>query len=432
MKSSVLGIFGRAAGRSGYLARLFCLMSALALVAGCQDGRQNYLTTGIGTDLAAPDLARAESLQNRYFSYLCEQATFGSGRTGASCVIQDWSLIAYQGMNDIDRRCDSYLQWLDNRKRSKGPWISQIGDTAAAVSVILPVVGTGTKAITIVAQAFHLLTKSVENYHSRLLLEVESSTVNTIVLKSRQNFREYMRDNRVHIDNRPQAEHILRSYTRLCLPFAIEARINDFSSLGALGVSASEQDTFDSLPVAGQPFAADTPVNTNPGRKIREEAPGWSGVSTESSIIIDVPTAQAIQRALCFTGSAANGQYGPKTQAALRLFNAVYNRARRDPNWRDRTYKLNKAELNELRRLGAPGAADCRRGAKNYLERNLSDTSFVKVALKLGASGATTFDELRLEIRNFRQDRGFDNSPDDLFADQLTPEAIAILDPATR
>jgi len=224
-------------------------MSALTLAAGCQDGRQNFLTTGIGSELSAPDLAKTETLQNKYFSYLCAQATWGSPKASATCVVNDWSLIAYQGMNDIDRRCDSYLQWLDNRKRSQKPWISQIGDTAAATAAILPVVGAGTKAITIVAQAFNLVTKSVENYHSRLLLEIDTSTIHSIVLQGRSDFRKHLRDNNVRFENKPDVEHALRSYLRLCLPFAIEAKINNFSTLGARGERPDADRTLGDLPV---------------------------------------------------------------------------------------------------------------------------------------------------------------------------------------
>lgn len=319
MKSSVFGIFGRAAGRSGYLARLFCLMSALALVAGCQDGRQNFLTTGIGSELSAPDLAKTETLQNNYFSYLCAQATWGSPKASATCVVKDWSLIAYQGMNDIDRRCDSYLQWLDNRKRSQKPWISQISDTAAATAAILPVVGAGTKAITIVAQAFNLVTKSVENYHSRLLLEVESSTVNTIVLQARYDFRGYLKEKKVTFNNKPEVEHVLRSYLRLCLPFAIEARINNYSTLGASGARPDAGNTLGDLPVVGVVNPND-PFGQTP-------SPRPPKPTTEKELLsvfdgegyFDRDDLKKLQNVFCLQEHGV-GNVGPKTKSSIKIF----------------------------------------------------------------------------------------------------------------
>lgn len=238
--------------------------AATITLAGCQAGEQNYVSSGIGSELTAPNLARTETMQNQYFNYLCRQATNQSYAPNATCAITDWDLVVKQGMNDIDRRCDAYLQWLDNRKRSKGPWISQIGDTAAATAVVLGQVDAGTKAITIVAQAFQLLTRSVENYHSRLLLEIESSTIHSIVLKGRYDFRTYIQEKRIKFSNKPDAEHALRSYTRLCLPFAIEAKINNFSTLGANGAQPGADNTLGDLPVVGGFKSAD-PITAGKG-----------------------------------------------------------------------------------------------------------------------------------------------------------------------
>ncbi|PWV99208.1 hypothetical protein DFR52_104501 [Hoeflea marina] len=280
------------------------LVPLLFLATACQEGRQNYLTSGIGTELSGTNLAAAETLQNRYFGYLCRQAS-AIAVPDTTCLVSDWNLIAAQGMNDIDRRCDAYLQWLDNRKRSKGPWVSQIGDTAAATNSILSLVSPGSKAITIVAQAFQLVTKSVENYHSRLLLEVESSTVNSIVLQSRQNFRQYLIDNHRKATNKPEAEYILRAYTRLCLPFAIEAKVNDYSTLGSLGVAVSAQSRVDQEPVLNKSSDQLPQVSiqqfNNSGLNRFEKALGSSEISQ-------------IQAALCVE---VDGVWGAATRAAL-------------------------------------------------------------------------------------------------------------------
>ena len=154
-------------------------------------------------------------------------------------------------MNDIDRRCDAYLQWLDNQKRSRGPIQSQIGSIRAATTGIMGVADASATALTVAGLAFDLISKSVENYHSRLLLEVESSTVNSIVLNTRRKFRADFRTNRIQVTDRPQAEFVLRSYLRLCLPFAIEANINNYSTLGSSGIAPTPE-----IPSTGHPRAA--------------------------------------------------------------------------------------------------------------------------------------------------------------------------------
>lgn len=291
-----------------------------ALLAGCQAGEQNYLTTGIGSELNAPNLIRTETLQNQYFSYLCRQATSQGYTPNKVCEVSSWDLIVKQGMNDIDRRCDAYLQWLDNRKRSKGPWIAQIGDTAAATSAILGQVDVGTKAITIVGQAFQLITNSVENYHSRLLLEIESSTIHSIVLKGRYDFRTYIQEKRIHFADKPDAEHALRSYTRLCLPFAVEAKINNFSTLGANNERPGADNTLGDLPVVNGTFKPVDPITRGQGTGripvTQSNIPEFIGVPN-----FTVARLNTFQRATC---TSTADTVGPQTKAAIAIVEQTF------------------------------------------------------------------------------------------------------------
>ncbi|MBW8298498.1 MAG: hypothetical protein K0M60_02735 [Hydrogenophaga sp.] len=327
------------------------LVVAATALAGCQDGEQNYLTNGIGSALTAPGLVRTESLQNQYFSYLCRQATSQSYTPNASCQVDSWNLIVQQGMNDIDRRCDAYLQWLDNRKRSKGPWISQIGDTAAATSAILGQVDAGTKAITIVGQAFQLLTKSVENYHSRLLLEIESSTINSIVLRGRYDFRSYIQQQRIHFTTKPDAEHALRSYTRLCLPFAIEAKVNDFSTLGAQGEMPRAGGSFGDLPVVGT-------ITSNTEVFKPERGQGTKNPTTSNNIAV------AIQKALCVP---ADGKTGPRTIEGIRAYQYTQKQAETG----ELSPKIQTVVISTFGAGQPKQLAECDPQFSNFLERNL-------------------------------------------------------------
>lgn len=254
------------------LAAYVAIVIAAAALTACGSPTQSYLLNGIGAELPARDIVNATELQRKYFNYLCQQVGLvESSYAGEApeCILplenaRIWTLIVYQGMNDIDRRCDAYLQWLDDKKRSKGPLISQISTIRTTTEGVIGFTSpNAVKAINVVGLAFQLLTDSIENYHSRLLLEVDSSTVNSIVLRARHKFRQDIRGRQ--FTNKPESEYLLRSYLRLCLPFAIETNINDYSTLGSLGVSPDGKNSINQTPVVVSKFA---PV-TDHGTRIR-------------------------------------------------------------------------------------------------------------------------------------------------------------------
>jgi hypothetical protein len=128
-------------------------------------------------------------------------------------------------MNDIDRRCDSYLAWLDEKRRSREPILKQLADMGAATAAILRATNAGATPIAIVGVAFGLAADTFTNVSSRLLLEVNHSTVQSVVLGYQAEFR--ATNVKVIIDNRPAAIYLLRSYLRLCMPYSIEMSINN-------------------------------------------------------------------------------------------------------------------------------------------------------------------------------------------------------------
>lgn len=230
-------------------------------------------------------------------------------------------------MNDIDRRCDAYLEWLDNKKRSREPLQKEIGSiettTQSLIQLTVPTAANAVKAISIVGQAFQLLSDTIDNYHSRLLLEVNSSTINSIVLRGRSEFREYIRDEKIVFNNKPDVEHALRSYLRLCLPFSIEAKINNFSTLGANGERPDRGGTLGDLPVVGKALADSIPGNPNDKVKITPpiDPPNSRFLSQsirltrDEKAIAGTNTPAAIQRALCVTPD--DGIFGKQTRAAI-------------------------------------------------------------------------------------------------------------------
>ncbi len=436
--SAVARSFLRAAGGSFRLTASVCAVLAILILSACNSPSQSFLLNGIGAELPARDVKNSTELQHKYFNYLCRQAglPYTVGANGAphcNLPLHDrgiWTLVVYQGMNDVDRRCDAYLQWLDNKKRSKEPLLSQVSTVRTATEAIIGFSSTNpVAAINIVGQAFQLLTDSIENYHSRLLLEVDSSTVNSIVLRGRHNFRMGIQNRQ--FQNRPEAEHVLRSYLRLCLPFAIETNINDYSTLGSLGVSPDGGNSINQVPIAGVALKPDTQVDTKPPPRPRPKAPGWEKVS---SIVIDPATAKAIQKAICLTGSDVDGSYGNRTEAGLKIFESIANtKGFREAGWRQQTVELSRDDLNILRNISG-----CATGARNYLENALLTTSArtaesvaAKIREKYSVADETAgFTQLRSNIAAWRTEEKLDNGPNGMFAEQITPELLGKILPA--
>ena len=138
------------------------------LLSGCDANDKAYFREGIGTDLYTTDITAATDLQNTYLDSLCRQSLSYVG-TVPSCSNRGelppalWPLIVQAGMNDIDTRCDSYLSWLDVKKRENGAILSEIGAVRVAVDALTnPAITTVSPvALAAVAAAFGLDRKSV-------------------------------------------------------------------------------------------------------------------------------------------------------------------------------------------------------------------------------------------------------------------------------
>jgi hypothetical protein len=315
---------------------------------------------GIGAELPARDIETATKLQRIYFNHLCIQAGLGDG--GCALDTYDgrgWSLVVQQGMNDIDRRCDAYLEWLDNQHRSKGPLLSQISSIQGATTTIMGLISPGSgAALSIVGEAFGLLRQSVENYHSRLLIDIEPSTRNSVVLRALSDFRHAYGARSVA--NKPEAEYVLREYLRRCLPFAIETQINDLSTLGSQGIRASEENSIFKSPV--EMTTGSSPAS--PDQRVVFVDRKRSGIKDESgnsfSKTGDIKIASWIQEALCLK---ADGVFGADTRAAIAEFEA-----RNHLEKADEADKINgKLDADEENTL--IDAKACPSGFKNYTER---------------------------------------------------------------
>jgi hypothetical protein len=228
------------ATRAGIVA--WCVGLAL-LVGGCDyttDSR--YFRYGIGTDLYSEDIVQTTQFQDIYLNELCRQALPVISTSETACLngvpgSSGWNMIVQAGLNDVDRRCDSYLAWLDDRRRTNSAVLKELGDITVATQAIMRVSGVSANPITLAGLAFGLAANTFTNINSRLLLEVDKTTVQTLVLRRRNDYRLQLQ--RIRVESRPAAVHALRSYLNICTPFTIETDINSTITVFQVGGSAA-------------------------------------------------------------------------------------------------------------------------------------------------------------------------------------------------
>ncbi|MTD94557.1 hypothetical protein GIW81_09460 [Hyphomicrobium sp. xq] len=138
-----------------------------------------------------------------------------------------WRSAVLASLNDIDDRCEAYLSTLDKAKRNRASFLAELRSATSTAGIILSTTGVGPTAIGIIEAAFGLAESSLDNYYSRLILEVEEGTVQNLVLKRQTAYRTLLQDQyMIYIRSKPAAFYAVRGYLRICLPSTIEARIN--------------------------------------------------------------------------------------------------------------------------------------------------------------------------------------------------------------
>jgi hypothetical protein len=208
-----------------------CVGIALT-TAGCDPFQNyNYYSEGIGTSVYNPAVVTDTARQDLYLDGLCEQA--GLRRMvpvegQLTCLPMmgpgDWNIVVQSGFNDIDQRCDGYLSWLDEQRRLRAPILNEINTIQVAAQNIMGLAAASVKSINIVGLAFGFASNTFTNIQSGLLLEVDKSTVETVVIQNQNFYRTSLPQG--NIDNRATAIYVLRSYLRICTPFTIANQIN--------------------------------------------------------------------------------------------------------------------------------------------------------------------------------------------------------------
>jgi len=229
------------------LARLLCCFLAGLFLSACENS--NPLLNGIGSSVYSDSVLSRAKLQDQYFGLMCVRSNISfSGDTEDTARCPDynfgedsnngmqanhWQMVVYAALNDIDERCSAYLDSLDAAERMRAAYVRQLSSTNTTANVIIGLTGgVGPQALAIVQAAFGLAENSLDNYYSRLILQVEKSTVHSLVLKRQTAFRQilYKRNsnNQKLIDSvrtKPGAYFAIRGYLRLCLPSTIEGQI---------------------------------------------------------------------------------------------------------------------------------------------------------------------------------------------------------------
>ena len=352
-KGLVREIWGRAM-RAGVVA---CAGFALAL-AGCNlTLEEKLIQEGIGTELAATDIAESTRRLEVYLSFLCVQAggttvVADAADTIVSCDTSrygnaQWSALVRAGFNDIDRRCDAYLAWLASRRRDRSAILSQIHDTRTFTEALLYTTGVGAAPIAIAGLAFGLASNSFTNYYSRLLFEIEKSTVSLLVREKRLQYRNTLN---VQIAFQPDAVHVLREYMLICTPFYIEDLVNQRTRDSISGNTPADKGNAEQIRrslVAGALIRAipegprkplsDTddrnrqqplqPVMANPATDVERNMPRSIGQSIQANLCVspstsfDADTREAIRQA-----KVGANQSGPSVRPFSNTRNEIASR----------------------------------------------------------------------------------------------------------
>jgi hypothetical protein len=317
--------FGRRPAKmlSAFSAGLMALATA-----ACNPVADQYFREGAGSDLYTAQLPQETQLQDEYVYYICRQA--GNPSVGGSCDGTTWTAFTLAGMNDIDRRCDAYLDWLDAQRRDRTPILAQIGAMGGSAVAIMGAAGAGVQALSIVANAFGLAGTTYANWNSRLLLDVDHSTVQTIVYTRQQDFRKV--NVGVIVPDRPAAIYLLRGYLRICMPITIETTINTNVTLAQAGVSPTViQNMFLRKAVFGRdagPVSQPAPLKANDALRPREQpqAPAPADAQTKEEQSMTPAELSGYQaRVLCLP--RATGQFDAETRIAIGIFQDSFGMA---------------------------------------------------------------------------------------------------------
>lgn len=216
--------------RAAPIALLACVLAA------CQPAAR-FRTEGAGSELYIAEMDASTANLRTYFNRLCDQADIALTGEPPACDTSgltetQWRTVVFAGYNDIDARCDAYMNWLE-AKRNERLFANQ---GLAALTGLLGGVLTGAgaaNALGYVALALGFGGTVYNAYQDSLLMGLETSTIKTIVTERRLQFRAKFLDAR--FGSKPDAVFALRAYLRICTPATITMDVNTYSRDGVTG-----------------------------------------------------------------------------------------------------------------------------------------------------------------------------------------------------
>jgi hypothetical protein len=245
--------------------------SGLALLAsGCDPNDASYFRGGsVPISTGRISLQRPSCRISIWTIYAANPNPLLARRCAAArskIPVTAWPVMVQAGLNDIDARCDSYLAWLDQKRRENAGILTEIGAVRFAVDAL-----TNPAVVTVsplaLAAAFGLATNTVNNFNS-LLLQLDHTTVQSVVFVNRRIFREKLL--KLPIDNTPMAIHALRSYLTICMPMTISTNINSTVTVfQQAGPNAIDPEQLVSTNTIGKPFTATTVTGAPPAQTYR-------------------------------------------------------------------------------------------------------------------------------------------------------------------
>ena len=389
--------------RRRFASAAVAILTMLTLTACDPLGESNLIDTGIGTTLYSADVPKESQLQDLYLRHMCVQAGLGHYGEDNEPICDrpgpnGWAIVVRAGFNDIDRRCDAYLAWLNSKRRTNKAVLTQLSQSSTAAQSIMRIAGATADPIALAGLAFGVARDSFTNYYSRLLLEVESSTVESVVTENQFKFRAALKDKAIQF--RPDAVYILRSYLLICSPHVIENNINTRTRFSVANNLPAPQDNDGAqvsesllsrgrLNLTRQSLQGGTPEKNAQGTrtrtvvvkereiiKLRDEpkVTGANGVVPNPfERVLPATLGKTLNANLCLP---ARGQISQATRNAIRLAKLSANSydtiSQLKPSFSDVSGELSSpnevqyfmdAELCRLDRSGAP------RGYENVFEK---------------------------------------------------------------
>jgi hypothetical protein len=327
------------------------LITALmtVLLVGCSDN-QGFRENGAGLSLSPESIAEDAATQNAYFLELCQLAAIVPP-TATTCPASDLTEITLVGMNDIDLRCDRYLNWIDNVRTERLTVNRGAVAVGGFLGGVLGLHAPESDALSYIALALGFGTDLYNTYQNSILLGLESSTVHQIVYERRNAFRQSLAQElgESRVTTRSRSVYLLRSYLRICTPNTIVMDVNAFARGGVLGGGPSAESRAQDV-LGVRPPTPDDPAGLRiPGQPTNRHS--------DIAVIrnFDDGDLRSLQRDMCIS---TQGGVGPETRVNVRMFE--YG------EWGEiRDGRVNDEELDMI------GRGSCPAGAENVFEKRI-------------------------------------------------------------